>query len=533
MTVKFNDIIHHNNELDLISALEFCKNEGANTLIFEKGTYFFDDVFACDVPVCVSNHGEIGYRKSAFLLNEINNLTIDGGGSTFVFKGIMNAFHVLNCKNVKIKNLTIEFPDYPYPNGFVTNVGNNYFDLRFDSENVILDGDGTLYVKSGEFSDRVHCDVRFKGDTHEIVRNTGDNSLGENLNSIKKELLDNGEIRFLDPPVLPDKNDVFGLLTGRRRASGILLDCSENTVIENVIIHSCIGIGVMAQNCKNILIDRLNVTASEGRYVSSAADATHFVGCTGEVVVKNSLFEHMLDDALNVHGIYTKIVLSGEGYAVIEFMNSASVGIELYKKGDRLASIDPDTLQTNDILTVKNAVLINRNHIKLTFEENTTLKVGNLIDNLTSYPSLLFENNTVRNNRARGMLIATNKPAIIRNCRFHTSGSAIVLECDGKFWFESGAVNDLTIENNIFDDCRYANWDRGVISIPEGKKLVDNFYYHGRIKIENNTFIGSNDVNVYADNVNELIYTENQGECHKLLIRHVRETRIQTNAEII
>jgi hypothetical protein len=532
MTLFFNDFIKHNNTLDLVSAIESCKNEGASTLMFEKNRYVFDDTFAPDTPVCVSNHGEIGYRKSAFFLHGIDNLTIDGSGSTFVFKGIMNAFHILDCKNVTVKNLTIEFPDYPYPNGFVSNIGENFFDMRFDSDKVILGQNDTLYVKNGAFCDRVHTDVRFDGITHEIVRGTGDNSLNKNLNDIKKELLQNGQIRFFDPPVMPKKTDVFGLLTGIRRASGILIDNSESTSIENVTIHSCIGIGVMAQNCKDVTIDRISVTASEGRYVSSAADATHFVGCTGNITVKNSLFEHMLDDALNVHGIYTSTVAAGEGYAVVKFMNSASVGIELYKKGDSVISVDPDTLKASALMTVKDAVLINRNHIRLTFEEGLTVKVGELIDNVSAYPSLLFENNVVQNNRARGMLIATNRPAVIKNCRFHTSGSAIVLECDGKFWFESGAVHDLTIENNVFDDCKYANWDRGVISIPEGKKIIDDFHYHGKIEIKNNDFIGENDVNVYADNVNELIYSENEGKNHRLLIKHVKEAKIQSNAEI-
>ena len=528
MKVYYSKYIKSNSLLDLASALEACERLCADTLVFEKSTYVFDDTYAPDTSMCISNHGEIGYRKSAFLLDGVTDFTIDGGGSTFVFRGTMNAFSVLNCKNVTIKNLTIEFPDYPYPNGFVTNVGDHYFDMRFDSDSVILESDGTLYVKSGDFCDKVHCDVRFDRETHEIVRGTGDNSLGKNLNKIEKEVLGDRRIRFFDPPIMPKENDVFGLLTGKRRASGILLDRSDHTYIENVVIHSCIGIGVMAQGCKNITVDGLTVTASEGRYVSSAADATHFVGCTGNVTVKNSLFEHMLDDALNVHGIYTKVVCAGEDCAVVKFMNPASVGIDLFKKGDRVVSVDPDTLKSVEFLTVKEAKLINREHIRLTFEEHTDVKFGDLIDNVSAYPTLLFENNVVRNNRARGILIATNRPAVVRNCRFHTSGSAIVLECDGRFWFESGAVQDLTIENNLFDDCRYANWDRGVISIPEGKRIVDGFYYHGRIEIKNNVFKGANDVNVYADNVSELIYAENKGDEHRLMIRHVGKTSLQT-----
>ncbi|MBO5913363.1 MAG: right-handed parallel beta-helix repeat-containing protein [Clostridia bacterium] len=521
MTINFNDFrASHNDTLDLINALEHCKRVGATGLTFENGVYELCDRDAKEVIIDVSNHGDTNRRKSAFLLQNFENFTIDGGNSTFIFKGIMNAFTLIGCRNVTLKNCTIEFPDYPYPNGFVTEVTDDFFDLRFDSDNV-LTKDGILYVKSGEFCDKVHCDVRFDAKTHEIVRNTGDNSLGININKLNCKQLENGCFRFFNPPVFPSKAHVFGLLTGIRRASGILLDNSADTVIQNVTIHSCIGIGIIAQCCHNVTVDGCRVTAGQGRYVSSAADATHFVACTGLVEVKNSLFEHMLDDALNVHGIYTKVVEAECGRAVVKFMNSASKGIEIYKKGDALAALDPETLKPFDPLTVKSAVLIDREHTALEFEEGKTLPLDCIVENLTRYPELKFENNTVQNNRARGMLIATNRKAVVKNCRFHTSGSAIVLECDGKFWFESGAVHDLTIENNVFCDCRYANWDKGVISIPEGKQRVDGFYYHGKIEIKNNAFTGFNDYDIYADNVSELIYVGNHSENRHVKLWHI------------
>ena len=514
---------------NLINAILYCSKEGISTLTFDRGVYVFDDDLAPEIPICVSNHGETGYRKTAFLLESLSSFTVDGGGSTFIFKGTMNAFTVLSCKGVTLKNFTVEFPDYPYPNGFVTNIGENYFDLRFDSDSVEA-VNGTLYVKSGGFSDRVHCEVRFDGETHEVVRDTGDNSLGVNINTLNCTKLDNGDFRFFDPPALPAMTDVFGMLTGIRRASGILLCSSSDTVIENVTIHSCIGIGIMAQLCHNVTVTGCSVTAAEGRYVSSAADATHFVCCTGTVNVNNSLFEHMLDDALNVHGIYTSVKESDSDFTYVKFMNSAAIGIDMYRSGDRIAVLDPDSLMPIDTLTVKDAIMINREYTRLSFVEERAVPIGSILENLSAYPELVFDGNTVRNNRARGMLIATNRPAIVKNCTFHTSGSAIVLECDGKFWYESGAVSSLRIENNLFDGCRYANWDRGVISIPEGKKTVDGFYYHGSIEIVGNTFRDSCDVHVYADNVSQLTFMDNEGENHPILLCHVGKAELQENS---
>ena len=43
------------------------------------------------------------------------------------------------------------------------------------------------------------------------------------------------------------------------------------------------------------------------RVVSCSADATHFVCCMGKLEIKNCVFENMLDDGTNIHGMYSKI----------------------------------------------------------------------------------------------------------------------------------------------------------------------------------------------------------------------------------
>ena len=531
MKILFNDFRNSDNDTkNLISAIHACVEMNADELSFECDTYHFYDDSASPFSLYVSNHNSLNDKKSAFLLRNVNDLTINGNGSTFVFHGIMNAVTLIGCSSVTLKNFKVIFPEYPYPNGFAYNVTNDYFDLRFDTNEVSI-SDGRLLVKSGEFYDPVHCDVRFDKQSKEIIRNTGDNSLGVNINTLKAEKLPNGCFRFYGSDVMPSENDVFGLLTGLRRASGILIDSSSNTVISNVTINSCIGIGIMAQCCHNVTIESCSVTPGDNRYVSSAADATHFVCCTGKVTVKDSLFENMLDDALNVHGIYTKITAAGKGTATVNFMNSCSIGIDIYKKGDKLAVVDPDTLLARSFVTVSDATFIDPTSIRISFDCDDILPIDYLVDNITRYPELMFDNNIVRNNRARGMLIATNRRAQVQNSYFHTSGSAIVLECDGKFWFESGGVNNLTVKGNVFDDCRYANWDSGVISIPEGKMIENDRYYHGTVIISDNKFIGKNDVCLYADNVETIFFINNEVEHKYLRLCHVKNFEIQSDVE--
>lgn len=523
-----------NSTYNVLSALRCCKENNEDCLIFDKGTYIFDDTYATEKAMCVSNHGESGYRKSAFYLEGFENFVIDGGGSTFVFTSVMNAFALIGCKNIVLKNFTVEFPNYPYPCGFIKDINKDegYFDIFFDHPEDVIIQNNTFYVNNGEFCDRVHCDIRFKGDTKEVVYGTGDNSLVTNINLLNKEQLDRNTFRIYSS-VLPEKTDVIGLLTGLRRASGFFVDECENTTIKDITLYSCIGIGVMAQMSHNITIDNYKTTPKPKKYISSAADATHFVGCTGTVTVKNSLFENMFDDALNVHGIYTKIISSNKNKATVRFMNEASIGIPIFRAGDVLNELDPETLKPVNTVTVKDAYMINRHMTELVFENEAELKESNLIENITRYPALVVDNCVIRNNRARGMLIATNKEAVVKNCNFHTSGSAIVLECDGKFWFESGAVSSLVIENNVFDNCRYANWDRGIISLPSNKGTEEGYYYHGKVQIINNVFKGNNDDDVYAENLNELVYENNTSDNPVLSLSHVKTVKAQKDAKIL
>ena len=47
---------------------------------------------------------------------------------------------------------------------------------------------------------------------------------------------------------------------------------------------------------------------ADPRYFTTQADATHFSGCKGKIVSCNGLYEGMMDDAINVHGTYLKVV---------------------------------------------------------------------------------------------------------------------------------------------------------------------------------------------------------------------------------
>jgi len=100
----------------------------------------------------------------------------------------------------------------------------------------------------------------------------------------------------------------------------------------------------------------------------------------------------------------------------------------------------------------------------------------------------------------RGLLITTPKKVVVENNFFYRVGMyAIQISGDANSWYESGAVEDVTIRNNIFDGCNYNNYydNRSYIIgiIPENHEIAKNAWVHRNITIENNTF------KVFADNL--------------------------------
>ena len=102
-------------------------------------------------------------------------------------------------------------------------------------------------------------------------------------------------------------------------------------------MYSSYSMGVLCQMSRNITIDKMSVTAHKGRLFSLAADATHFVNCTGLVKVSNSSFSDQLDDALNVHGIFTRITDVAQDYITVKYMHKSAKGIDIFGAGDKIS----------------------------------------------------------------------------------------------------------------------------------------------------------------------------------------------------
>ena len=467
----------------------------------------------------------------------MEDLEIDFCGSVLRCHGVMTLIAVIGSKNVNIKNLTLEKPETMLMECRVVAEGNDYVDLLpLRGREQFAVRDGALVIQYTECIFPMLTHVEFDGETGEIVRGTGDNSLGISLKNAKVCEIDGNILRVFGVKRFPPIGNVIVINGSRRLGAGIFTEDSRDITLENIRVDSCLGMGLLAQTCENITLRSFNTQRKEGYYYTANADATHFVNCTGVVDVRDCLFEGQLDDALNVHGIYTRIVSVSDDCILVKEMHPQATGIKIYGVGDLVGIVDSESLipyQKKRITAVK---YVNSQIVRLEFAEGTEgIRVGDDVENLDRRCDLIFKNNVVRNNRARGMLIAT-KRALIENCRFHTSGTAIMFEASGDHWYESGTTEEIIIQNNEFDRCKHGTWGHAVIECCPRRKVEEGKYFHGSISVQGNRFLTEHTWLVRFDNVKNVSYQENivlcePSETPKITLSHVEGVYIDKTFE--
>lgn len=194
-------------------------------------------------------------------------------------------------------------------------------------------------------------------------------------------------------------------------------------------------------------------------------------------------------------------------------MHPEALGIDCVKEGFVMESCDPETLIPKKRYKVKKVNKINIEYIEVFFEESIDdIKVGDDMTEVSYVCDVIFENCTVRNNRARGMLLASGGRTVIRNNAFSTPGAAIKFESDGAYWFESGGVKDVLITGNLFDNCLYVEGAWGskcIIDVMERRKIEEGKYFHKKIEISDNVFKNCRKPLASVNNTEHFIFKNN------------------------
>lgn len=499
---------------------------------FKKARYDFYPNDVMQREYYVSNHDQGQPKVLGICLEQWDNLTLDGKGSEFVFHGQMLPIAIVNSSNVTLKNFSIDFENPHIAQVEVINNDENE-GITFRVEpwvNYRINEDGVFETYGDGWRYQQYTGIAFEKESRHIVYQTSD------LWIDTKQVQEVGD-RLLHAPNWKDKRlkpgTIVAMRTWNRPAPGIFLCHSNDTYIDNVTVHYAEGMGLLAQRCCDIRLNRFNVClkGNDARYFTTQADATHFSQCKGMIRSEHGIYEGMMDDAINVHGIYLKVKERRDDNTLIcSYEHNQAWGFAWGDTGDSVCFVKSKTMEMlKDINIIKEIKPYDKETVKgaksfiITFEDelpkeiNADTSFG--IENLSWTPEVIFSHNIVRNNRARGALFSSPLRTVCEDNLFdHTSGTAILLCGDCNGWYESGAVRDLLIKNNTFVNAltNMFQFTNAVISIyPEIPDLENQVsYFHGGKKdavvIEKNHFITFDKPLLYAKSVDGLIFRKNK-----------------------
>ena len=495
----------------VVEALSRMDPEKENLLRFEKGTYeFFREGTLCREYDISNNCG--GEKKMVFPILEQKHLTIDGEGATFLFHGRIFPFLLDKSEDITLKNFIVDFDVARHAQGELVAQTKEYYDLKFDrTMNPFTVENGNITFRIGEEEERSSRDSlsllhEFDMDAHQwdvsvlgsvylqVGETTADlRNLATGLWKTHATQLSEDTVRFtFDSPrdTLPfHQVGHFVTMNIENRDNAIFfLNQSKDVTLQNCEIVRGAGMGVIAQLSENITADGLSIHVKEGRkdVVSITADAFHCVNCSGKVTVKNSFFADTMDDACNIHGIYTRIQKVEGNRVTASLSHQDQAGFLPYFPGDQVEIIDGESLCIKGRVTVLDSQLAEGDKMTLCLTigapEGFHICPGDLIESPDRMPEVLYENNVLRN--CPRILLSSCKKMVVRGNDIYNKVHGVKITDCPDYWYESGRVKDVLIEDNIFRNCGYC-WECGVIVINQqpGRSIV-----HENIRILRNRF---------------------------------------------
>lgn len=549
--------------IDVLQAAKEAKEAGAKKVRveFEKGEYhIWKD--KCEVRLAhtsnTSSTEGYGNKSIGILIEEQEDLTIEGNGALFMMHGNIMALAVIRSKNITLQNFSWDFAvpttseltvlatgeingkpytDFYVPKCFPHEI--NGTSIRWTSEPSLYTGEPYWTETDAHYA---WC-LNGHDPQGEFTRryDLNSNSLFNGVESISHVEGSNDTIlRFVYSSSRPSMQKPGMTLelnaNGRRETTGALIWESENVTARKIDVHYMHGFGWLLQMSKDIYFYECTMMPREdsGHLTAGFADGIHASGAAGEVVIEGCRFSSLHDDPINIHGTFTRVetLHTDKHTLTLKNIHTQQGGYQQYFVGDKVQFFTRDTLESSDGETEYTVAEVvsnpgdDGNDLKtmvIRFEEELPDFLSDTVsnepkyvaENITYTPSVTIRNNTFRDLAARAILCTTRKPIVIEDNLFYdVTMASIYISNDSNLWYESGPVRDVTIRNNEFyvidtgegTHHPVINFD----PITKGGGLPDaSNPIHKNVLIEKNTFHMDSDTAIKASSVENLTIKDN------------------------
>lgn len=513
-------------EPGIVRALEAAKqasDAGKPVVVtFPQGRYDIYPDQAFKRTLYVSNttgaDASVAEKSIGILVEGMRNVTVDGGGSQFMFHGKMTTFAAIESENVSFRNFSVDFQVPTVVDVTVESVEGNSaivyvpecYNYRVEDGGVTWSSDVSPYTGAAYWTTRNAMDYTQRFDTVSGLTWRGDttnNPLFRNA-TITDAGAHRLKVTWASKPDEVRPGMCYQMRPTKRDHPGTLFWKCKGVTLSNLDIRFLHGFGMVGQSSENITLDDVDFQAdmTRGHTTAGYADFIQMSGCKGAIEVKNCLFSNPHDDPINVHGTYLQVTRRiSDNKIEVSYQHPETAGFPSFFVGDEVEFFrKSDLLQAASGRFTVTAVdgpdgrggsmgegTGSLTKIVLTFDKALPQEVqpGSCVaENVTYTPQVSIHDNVFRDTPTRGILVTTRGRVRIENNRFDGMGmAAIYISNDNNSWYESGRVEDVTIAGNVFE----RGGAQAILIDPTKYPTSGTQTVHRNITVKDNTFFTS------------------------------------------
>lgn len=489
--------------------------------VMDPGEYHFYAREGTDEVYALSNSDWLDSRRVSVLLRNRQDLCLDGGGARWIFHGKTMPLVVDQCRNVTVKNISIDWEIPLTAEGTVLQAESGFVDVAVDAEKYPFHiADECLVFEGEDWQDPVYHwgHTEFDARTGKVAAGRGDT-----FPPTVQELVSPGVVRFRGDFAgrEPAPGNILVLRHGKREHAGILLWESNGLRLENISLFGSGGLGILAQFSGDLSFSQIRIgpNRAAGRWFAGGHDdGIHLAAVSGRVEIERCSFLGLMDDPINLHGIAARVEAQLDDCTLRgRFMHPQAKGFAHWAlPGHTISFLDGGDM--HEVFQAKTEYFRLDSRETFTLRLDRPIKItgerGLSMENLDRTAALVCRDNHFGSCRARGLLFCTPRPVLVENNLFESAGAAIRIPGDASTWYESGRCQEVVIRRNFFADCCLSSeyqGGEGIISIsPELPCPSADKPCHRNIRIEDNTFLTSDARVLYARCTDGLTFRENR-----------------------
>lgn len=479
-------------------------------------------------------------KKIGILIEDMDNITVEGNDSLFMFHGKMTTFASIDSENVTFQNFEV---DFQVPTVIdmtaVKKEGNEVTYYIPECYNYQVNGNSIKWMsdKSPYTGETYWTTTNSMKYTQIFDTKNGMTWRGGSpfANISKIEDLENHHVKitYTNADSIQE-GYCFQMRNTERDHAGTFFWQSKDVTLNDLDIRFIHGFGMVGQFSENITMKDVDFETDKasGRTTAGYADFIQMSGCKGLIDISDCTFSNPHDDPINIHGTFLQVIgISDDRTEVtVQYKHNETAGFPNYYVGDQvefstrgnMVPVSEDgKVAVREVVKVDGpdgkggkGSLNDLTKIKLTFDKpipaEITANNSHVVENITYTPEVKIHDNIFKETPTRGVLCTTRGKVEITDNMFDNMGmAAIYISNDAQGWYESGRTTDVTIKGNTFIVNPLTAGAAGIFVQPTNGNV--NGIVHKNMKIEDNTFFMAQSQNVLnAKCVENLTFKNNK-----------------------